>query len=86
LFSIGTIAIPTHIEPISKIVYIPDICILKPILKQHVEPICVSVINLTLPPNIVKQHPLEMFFHPKVGEMIINETTYSNLNIRSNHS
>jgi hypothetical protein len=74
LFSIGTIVIPTRIEPISKIVYIPYISILKPILKQHVEPICVLVVNLAIPLDIVKQHLLETFFHPKVGEMIINET------------
>ncbi len=67
LFSIGTIAIPTHIELIFKIVYILDICILKPIIKQHVEMICVLVINLIIPPNIIKQHLLETFFHPEVG-------------------
>ncbi len=42
--------------------------------KQLIESICVLVVNLTIPPNIIKQHLLETFFHPEVGEMIIDET------------
>jgi hypothetical protein len=36
LFSIGTIAIPTHIKPILKLVCIPNIIMAKPILKPIV--------------------------------------------------
>jgi len=34
----------------------------------------VLVVKLTMPPNIVKQHLLEIFFHPKVKEMIVDVT------------
>jgi nucleosome binding factor SPN SPT16 subunit len=74
LFSIRAIIIPTHIEWISKSVFILDINITKLISKQHVELICVLAINLVIPLDIVKQHLLETFFHAKVGEMIIDET------------
>jgi hypothetical protein len=30
--------------------------------------------KLTIPPNIVKQHLHETFFHQEVGEMIVDET------------
>jgi hypothetical protein len=72
LFSIGTIVIPTHIELVFKLAYILHSSITKPFTKQHVELICVLVINLTIPPNIVKQHLPKTFFHPKVREMIID--------------
>jgi hypothetical protein len=74
LFSIGTIKVPIHTEPISKLVHIPDLSIAKPVLKQHVEPICVLAINLVVFPNITKQHLFKIFFYPEVGEMIIDET------------
>jgi hypothetical protein len=74
LFSIGTIIILTHIASISNLVFILDINIVKLIPKQHVELICVLVVNLVIPPNIVKQHLLMTFFHPKVRDMIIDET------------
>jgi hypothetical protein len=74
MFSIRTIIIPIHIELVSKLVDIPDLSIAKSVPKQHVELVCVLIVNLTIPLNIVKQHLLETFFHPKVGEMIIYET------------
>jgi hypothetical protein len=74
LFSIRIIEIPTHIKPLSKPICIPNFNIAKSIPKQHVELVCVLVINLTIPPDIIKQHLPETFFHPKVGEMIIDET------------
>ncbi len=74
LFSIGTIIIPIHIELVSKLTYIPNLSISKLIPKQHVEPICVLVINLNIPLDTIKQHLFETFFHPEVEEMIIDET------------
>jgi hypothetical protein len=74
LFSIGTIIVPIHIESISKLVFILDINITKLVPKQCVELVCVLANNLTIPPDIVKQHLLEAFFHQEVGEMIIDET------------
>jgi hypothetical protein len=32
------------------------------------------IVKVTTPPNIVKQHLLETFFHLEVGEMIVDET------------
>jgi hypothetical protein len=49
LFSIGTITIPTHIEPIYKLTCILDLSIVVP--KQHVELVelvCVLVVNLVI--------------------------------------
>jgi hypothetical protein len=31
-------------------------------------------VKLTIPPNIVKQHLLEIFFHVEVKQMIVDET------------
>jgi hypothetical protein len=73
MFSIGTITIPTHIEPIPKPVNIPDIGITK-LVQKLVKTLGVLVIKLTIPPNIVKQHLPETFFHLEVGEMIVDET------------
>jgi nucleosome binding factor SPN SPT16 subunit len=42
--------------------------------KTLVELVCVLHVNLVIPPNIVKQHLLETFFHLEVGEMMIDET------------
>jgi hypothetical protein len=53
LFSIGTIIIPTHIELVFKLAYIPNLSISKLVPKQPIEPICVLIINLAIPPNIV---------------------------------
>jgi hypothetical protein len=36
--------------------------------------ICVLVVNLAIPLDIIKQQLPEIVFHPKVGEMIIDET------------
>jgi hypothetical protein len=36
--------------------------------------ICVLVVNLAIPLDIIKQQLLEIIFHPKVREMIIDET------------
>jgi hypothetical protein len=43
------------------------------LLKQPIVPVDVLILKLIIPPNIVK-HLLETFFHPKVGEMIVDET------------
>jgi hypothetical protein len=74
MFSIGIIAVPTHIEHVVKPVCLLDIGIAKPIQKQFVKMLGVLVIRLVIPPNIVKQHLPETFFRPKVGKMIIDET------------
>jgi hypothetical protein len=74
MFSIGTIKIPIHTELVFKLIHITNFNISKLIPKQLVEPICVLVVNLAIPPNIIKQHLSETFFHPKVGQMIIDET------------
>jgi hypothetical protein len=74
MFSIGTIKVPIHIELVSKPICIPNLSIAKPFPKQLIEPVCVLDVNLVIPPNIVKHHLLETFFHPKVGKMITNET------------
>jgi fumarate reductase subunit D len=78
LFSIGTKKIPIHIKQLYKPVYILDFSIAKPVLKQLVEPICVLIVNLTIPLNTIKQHLLETFSHPEEGEMIIDETSTKN--------
>ncbi len=74
MFPIGTITIPIHIELVLKSTFIPYFNITKWDPKQLVETICVLAINLTIPPNVIKQCLLEIFFHLKMGEMIINET------------
>ncbi len=47
---------------------------IKPLPKQHVEPIRVLVVNLVLRADIIKQHLPKTFSHPEVGKMIIAET------------
>jgi hypothetical protein len=74
LFSIGTIIVPTHIEHIPKPICLLDIIMAKPILNQPIILVNVLAMKLVVPPNIAKQHSPETFFHPKVGEMIIDET------------
>jgi hypothetical protein len=75
LFSIRTIALPTHTKLVSKPIYIPNFSIIKLVPKQHIEPmLCVLAINLTIPLDIIKQHLPKTFFHLEVGEMIIDET------------
>jgi hypothetical protein len=74
LFSIGTIEVPTNTKLVLKLVHILDLIIVESVPKQHVELVCVLVVNLAIPPNIAKQHLLKTFFHPKVGKMIIDET------------
>jgi hypothetical protein len=74
MFSIGTIVVPIHIELVFKSTFIPYFSITKPVPKQPIELICGLAINLTIPPNIIKQRLLETFFHLEVGEMIINKT------------
>jgi hypothetical protein len=74
LFLIGTIAVPTHTEPIPTTNYIPNTIIAELIIKQPIKSVGVLTMKLTIPPNIVKQHLLETFFHLEVGEMIVDET------------
>jgi hypothetical protein len=76
LFSIGTIKVPTHIKLISKPVHIPNLNIANLVLKKLVELVCVLVINLAIPLNIIKQHLPKMLFHLEVGEMIVDETFF----------
>jgi hypothetical protein len=73
MFSIGTITIPTHTKHVPKSVHIPNIVIVGLVPKQLVKPIGVLAIKLVIPPYTIKQHLLENFFHPKVGEMIVDE-------------
>jgi len=74
MFSIRTIEVSTHIELVFKPIHKTYFSIVKSVPKQHVEPICVLVINLATPPNTIKQHLTKTFFHLKVEEMIIDET------------
>jgi hypothetical protein len=54
LFSIGTVAIPTHTKLIiSKTGYVPNLKITKHVPKQPIEPVCVLAINLAIPPNTI---------------------------------
>jgi hypothetical protein len=73
LTSIGTITVPTHTKHVPKPVYILDIIMAKPNLKQHIVPIDVLVVKLVIPPGFIKQHLLSTFFHLEVGEMIVDE-------------
>jgi hypothetical protein len=75
LFSIRTMVVPTHIKLVLKPIYIPNFNIIESVAKQPIGPmLCVLVVNLAIPLDIVKQHLPKTFFHPKVGEMIIDET------------
>ncbi len=74
LFSIGTIIVPTHIEPVPTTNYIPNTITIKSVLKQLVKLVGILDVKLTIPPNIVKEHLHEIFFHLEVGEMIVDET------------
>jgi hypothetical protein len=65
MFSIGTITLPIHMESILKPVCILDLSITKLVPKQLVKLICVLVVNLIIPPDTIKQHLPETFFHPK---------------------
>jgi hypothetical protein len=76
LFSIGTIEIPTHTELVSKLIHIPNLSLANLVPKQPIELICVLAINLVIPPDIIKQHLLETFFHLEIGEMIVDETFF----------
>jgi hypothetical protein len=64
----GTIEVPTHTKLVSKPICILYLNTTKPFPKQPIELVCVIVVNLDIPPDNVKQH------HPKIGEMIIDET------------
>jgi hypothetical protein len=70
MFSIGTIEVPTYSKLVSK----ANLSILKLVPSQLVESVCVWVVNLAIPPNIVKQHLPKTLFRLEVGEMIIDET------------
>ncbi len=70
MFSIRTIEVPTS----TKLVFKPNLSILKLVPNQLVEPVCVWVVNLAIPPSSVKQHLAKTFFHLGMGEMIIDET------------
>ncbi len=56
LFSIGTIIVPTHTKPIFKIDCISNLKITKHVQTQFVKLVCVLVVNLIIPLDIVKQH------------------------------
>jgi hypothetical protein len=72
LLQIGTIEVPIHIELVSKPIHIPNLSIVNLVPKQLVELVCVLAINLAIPPDTIKQLP-KTFFHPKVGETIVDE-------------
>ncbi len=74
MFSIGTISVCTHTKPIHTIECIPHIVTIELVLKQPIKPVGVLAMKLTIPPNIIKQHLPETFFHQEVGEMIVDET------------
>ncbi len=74
LFPIETITVPIHLEHVLKLVYIPNIIMAEPILKQFVVPIDVLAMKLAIPLDTIKQHLPKTFFHLEVGEMIIDET------------
>jgi hypothetical protein len=67
LFSIGTIIVPTHIEPVPTTNYIPNIVTIELVLKQLVKLVGILDVKLTITPNIVKQHLHEIFFYLEVG-------------------
>jgi hypothetical protein len=54
LFSIGTIAVLTHIEPIPTTNYIPNTIITKFVIKKPTKSIGVLAMKLVIPPNIIK--------------------------------
>jgi len=54
MFSIGTMTIPIHNEPIPIIDCVPNIVTIKLVLKQLVQSIDLLVVKLVIPPNIVK--------------------------------
>jgi hypothetical protein len=83
VFSIGTIVIPIHVEPISKTIYIQDLNIAKLVPKQSTS-MCL-VVNLAIPPNTIEQHLLEIFFHLEAGEIIIDDTCLG-ASTKYNHS
>lgn len=56
LFLVGTIDIPIHTKLITKPIFIPNLSIVELVIKQRVELVRVLVINLVIPPNIIKQH------------------------------
>jgi hypothetical protein len=66
--------VPPHIKPIPTIDYIPNTIIAKLVIKQPIKSVGILAMKLAIPLNIVKQHLPETFFHPEVGEMIIDET------------
>jgi hypothetical protein len=75
LFSVITIAVPTHTKSIFKLVYIPNFSIIESVPKQPIEPmLCVLYVNLAIPLDTIKQHLPKTFFHLEVREMIIDET------------
>jgi len=75
LFSVITIAVPTHTKSIFKLVYIPNFSIIESVPKQPIEPmLCVLYVNLAIPLDTIKQRLPKTFFHLEVREMIINET------------
>jgi hypothetical protein len=45
MFSIWIIEVPTHIKSVSKLIHMPNLNIIEPVPKQHVESICVLAIN-----------------------------------------
>jgi hypothetical protein len=74
MFSIGIMVVPIHTKPIPTTNYIPNIVTIKPVLKQPVKLVSALDVKLIIPPKIVKQHLPKTFFHPEVGEMIVDET------------
>jgi hypothetical protein len=75
MFSIGTIANDTHTEHVvPTLIYIPNVGIIELVQNQPIKSIDVLAMKLTIPPDIVKQHLPETFFHLEVREMIIDET------------
>jgi hypothetical protein len=81
LFSIGTIVIPKIIQykPISKLNQRIDVGMVEKVFEPHVEQVCVLLVNLVIPLDIVKQHLLRTLFQLEIGEMFIDEHLFGTM-------
>jgi hypothetical protein len=81
LFSIGTIVIPKTIQskPISKLNQRIDVGMVEKVFEPHVEQVCVLLVNLVIPFDIVKQHLLRTLFQLEIGEMCIDEHLFGTM-------
>jgi hypothetical protein len=86
LISIGTIEVPTHIEPIFKPICISDFSITESVPKQLIELVCVLATNLVILPHIIKT-TLTWNFLPSIsGRNDRWWNTFLKTNAKFNHS